>query len=134
MDVLQLDVSGRPQAWITPREAALLYACDAVAWTLGRACHVLRGGIQRTTGLQSRIEVHSIIAVKGAVPSRAWRHTPLRLGVYIQAPQEPMDRIIANHETVRHLLDHEWLHLFRLDDAAGCWRYSPGGGWQAVAA
>ena len=26
MDVLQLDVSGRPQAWITPREAALLYA------------------------------------------------------------------------------------------------------------
>ncbi|NBR87758.1 MAG: hypothetical protein EBT61_20035 [Verrucomicrobia bacterium] len=26
--MLQLDVSGRPQAWITPREAALLYACD----------------------------------------------------------------------------------------------------------
>ena len=76
MDVLQLDVSGRPQAWITPREAALLYACDAVAWTLGRACHVLRGGVQRTTGLQSRIEVHSIVAVKGCVPSRAWRQTP----------------------------------------------------------
>ena len=52
MDVLQLDVSGRPQAWITTREAALLYACDGVAWTLGRACHVLRGGIQRATGLQ----------------------------------------------------------------------------------
>ena len=76
MDVLQLDVSGRPQAWITTREAALLYACDGVAWTLGRACHVLRGGIQRATGLQSRIEVHSIVAVKGVVPTRAWRQTP----------------------------------------------------------
>jgi hypothetical protein len=76
VDVLQLDVSGRPQAWITPREAALLYASDGVAWTLGRACQVLRGGIQRTTGLQSRIEVHSIIAVRGAIPSRAWRQTP----------------------------------------------------------
>ena len=76
MDVLQLDVSGRPQAWITPREAALLYACDGVAWTLGRAVQVLRGGIQRTTGLQSRIEVHAIIAVRGAIPSRAWRVTP----------------------------------------------------------
>ena len=76
MDVLQLDVCGRPQDWITPREAALLYACDAVAWTLGDTCQVLRGGIQRTSGLQSRIEVHSIVAVKGAVPSRAWRHTP----------------------------------------------------------
>ena len=76
MDVLQLDVSGRPQAWITPREAAVLYASDGVAWTLGAACQVLRGGIQRTTGLQSRIEVHPIIAVRGAVPSRAWRQTP----------------------------------------------------------
>ena len=76
MDVLQLDMSGRPQAWITPREAAVLYASDNVAWTLGRACHVLRGGIQRSTGLQSRIEVHSIIAVRGCIPSRAWRTTP----------------------------------------------------------
>ena len=76
MDVLQLDVSGRPQAWISPREAAVLYACDAVAWTLGAAFQVLRGGYQRSTGLQSRIELHPIVAVRGAVPSRAWRQTP----------------------------------------------------------
>jgi len=63
-----------------------------------------------------------------------WRHTPLRLSVFIQAPQEPMDRIIATHATVRHLLDNEWLHLFRLDDEAGCWRYRVGLGWQAVTA
>jgi len=76
MDVLQLDISGRPQAWISPREAAVLYASDAVAWTLGDTFHVLRGGTQRTTGLQSRIEVHPIVAVRGAVPSRAWRQAP----------------------------------------------------------
>jgi 5-methylcytosine-specific restriction endonuclease McrA len=76
MDVLQLDVSGRPQSWITAKEAAVIYASEGVAWTLGRAFHVLRGGIQRATGRQSRIEVHPIIAVRGAVPSRAWRQTP----------------------------------------------------------
>jgi 5-methylcytosine-specific restriction endonuclease McrA len=76
MDVLQLDVSGRPQAWITAKEAAVIYASDGVAWTLGEAFHVMRGGIQRATGLQSRIEVHSIIAVRGAIPTRAWRQTP----------------------------------------------------------
>jgi 5-methylcytosine-specific restriction endonuclease McrA len=76
VDVLQLDVSGRPQAWITAREAAVLYASDGVAWTLGAAFHVLRGGIQRATGRQSRIEVHPIIAVRGAIPTRAWRQTP----------------------------------------------------------
>ena len=76
MDVLQLDVSGRPQAWIALRDAAVLYACDAVAWTLGDTFKVLRGGIQRVSGLQSRIELHPIIAVRGSVPSRAWRQVP----------------------------------------------------------
>ena len=76
VDVLQLDLSGRPQAWIEPRQAAILYACDGVAWTVGSPCQVLRGGIQRKTGLLSRIEVHPIIAVRGTVPSRAWRVAP----------------------------------------------------------
>ena len=76
MEVLQLDISGRPQAWISAKEAAVIYASDGVAWTIGDAFFVLRGGMQRRTGLQSRIEVHPIIAVKGSVPSRAWRQTP----------------------------------------------------------
>ena len=76
MDVLQLDVSGRPQAWISPKEAAVLYASNAIAWTLGDAFQVLRGGIQRSTGKQSRIELHPIVAVRGAIPSRAWRQAP----------------------------------------------------------
>ena len=61
-----------------------------------------------------------------------FRHTPLRLSVFIQAPQDPIDVIIAKHTTVRHLLDHEWLTVFRLADDAGVWRYVPGGQWQAV--
>jgi hypothetical protein len=76
VDVLQLDVSGRPQAWLSSRQAAVIYACDGVAWTLGEPCAILRGGLQRGSGLQSRIEVHPIIAVRGAVPSRAWRQAP----------------------------------------------------------
>src|SRR5450631_4495305 len=76
MEVLQLDISGRPQAWVSAREAAIIYASDGVAWTLGDAFFVLRGGMQRRTGLQSRIEVHPIIAVRGSVPSRAWRQAP----------------------------------------------------------
>jgi uncharacterized protein YbcC (UPF0753/DUF2309 family) len=62
-----------------------------------------------------------------------WRHTPLRLSVFIQAPQEPIDNIIAKHTTVRHLLENEWLHLFRLGDEHGVWRYTPAGHWEAVA-
>ncbi len=76
MDVLQLDVSGRPQAWLSAKEAAVLYASNGVAWTLGDPFLVLRGGIQRRTGVQSRLELHPIVAVHGSVPSRAWRQEP----------------------------------------------------------
>jgi hypothetical protein len=71
VEVLQLDVSGRPQAWISAKEAAVLYAVEAVAWTVGDAVYLLRGGTQRLTGQPSRIEVHPIIAVRGSIPSRA---------------------------------------------------------------
>ena len=63
-----------------------------------------------------------------------FRHTPLRLSVFIQAPQEAIDAIVQKSETVRHLLDNGWLHLFRLADDAGVWRYRCGGSWEAVAA
>ena len=53
MEVLQLDVSGRPQSWLSAKEAAVLYASDGVAWTLGYAFYVLRGGVQRRTWRQS---------------------------------------------------------------------------------
>ena len=75
-NVLQLDVSGRPQAWLSLPEAATLYAAGAVAWTLGDPFHVMRGGVQRATGHLSRIEVHPIVAVRGTIPSRAWRVVP----------------------------------------------------------
>jgi 5-methylcytosine-specific restriction endonuclease McrA len=76
MDVLQLDVSGRPQAWLSVKDAAVLYASDGIAWTLGDPFLVLRGGIQRRTGAQSRLELHPIVAARGTMPSRAWRTEP----------------------------------------------------------
>ncbi len=76
MEVLQLDVSGRPQAWLTPQEATVMYASDAVAWTLGDPFMVMRGGWQRATGCMSRIELHPIIACRGMIPARAWREEP----------------------------------------------------------
>jgi uncharacterized protein YbcC (UPF0753/DUF2309 family) len=46
-----------------------------------------------------------------------WRHAPLRLSVFIAAPQAAIERVLAKHLQVRQLVEHEWLHLFRLGDA-----------------
>ncbi len=46
-----------------------------------------------------------------------WMHEPLRLSVYIEAPREPVLDIVERHETLRQLVDNEWLFLFCLDDS-----------------
>ena len=58
-----------------------------------------------------------------------FRHTPLRLSVFIDAPEAAIDAVIEKHALVRQLVDNEWLHLFRLEGAAVTQRRV--GGWQA---
>jgi len=74
--VLSLDAYGRIMDWISWREAAHLYARDAVAWTLGEPCFTLRGGINRSTGRQSRLDLHSIIASRGHARASALSPSP----------------------------------------------------------
>lgn len=66
VQILQLDVRGMPQEWITPEDAACCYARGSVAWTVGSVISTLRGGHNAQTGLQSRIDVHAIVATTGA--------------------------------------------------------------------
>jgi len=43
-------------------------------------------------------------------------HEPLRLNVFIEAPLEAMNAIIAKHRVVRELVDNRWVHLFALTE------------------
>jgi len=58
-----------------------------------------------------------------------WMHTPLRLSVFVDAPREMIDTIVARHPTVRQLVEHQWLYLFRFADAGIERRHE--GVWQA---
>ncbi|PKQ26873.1 MAG: HNH endonuclease [Candidatus Anoxymicrobium japonicum] len=74
--VLSLDAYGRILNWISWQDAACLFARDAIAWTLGSPCLLVRGGINRSNGQQSIIELHSIIAARGHASPRALDPTP----------------------------------------------------------
>jgi len=43
-------------------------------------------------------------------------HEPLRLNVFIEAPLEAINDVIAKHQGVRDLVDHRWIHLFALTE------------------
>jgi len=63
--ILKLDISGVPERWLSPEEAASHYCTGSVAWTLGDEVVVLHGGFNRLTGQRSRLGLHPIIAVHG---------------------------------------------------------------------
>ncbi len=65
--VLQLDIQGTPQAWISLEHAATHVASGSVAWVDGEGpLASLRGGFNAARGCQSIIDVHPIIALHGA--------------------------------------------------------------------
>lgn len=65
--VLQLDIQGTPQAWISLEQAATHVAADAVAWAEGASpLAVLRGGFNVPRRAPSVIEVYPIIALHGS--------------------------------------------------------------------
>lgn len=60
-------------------------------------------------------------------------HEPLRLNVFIEAPLAAISGIIAASQTVRELVDNQWLHLWAInDDGRVSHRYTGGGEWAAA--
>jgi uncharacterized protein YbcC (UPF0753/DUF2309 family) len=57
------------------------------------------------------------LALQSVHDGADWVHEPLRLSVFAEAPATAIDGIIAKHAVVRQLVEHGWLHLFRIDPA-----------------
>jgi 5-methylcytosine-specific restriction endonuclease McrA len=66
MNVLALDASGLPRAWVNLEDAICYHAKDQVVWSLGETIAEFRGGY-RNDGSQSVLQTTSIIAVRGSV-------------------------------------------------------------------
>ncbi|WP_029462983.1 HNH endonuclease [Serpentinimonas barnesii] len=65
MKVLKLSAQGVPQSWISLEQAVLHYAANEVRWEAGLRVARFRGGTNALTGLQSVIEINSIIGTAG---------------------------------------------------------------------
>ena len=65
--ILKLDIAGQPRGWITANEAVTAYARGDVIYGIGDPLPPVLGGIQRISGLRSRIDLQPIIAVQGRV-------------------------------------------------------------------
>ncbi|MBT2332316.1 HNH endonuclease [Variovorax paradoxus] len=75
--VLQLDIQGTPQAWISLEQAASHYATGSVVWEDGEGpLATMRGGFNVARGVQSRFDISPIIALKGCAKVNLFDHAP----------------------------------------------------------
>lgn len=65
-EILRTDVAGMPLEWIDYRDAVRMYHTGQVAYTCGSRLYRLLGGTNARSGRRTSVEVHSIIATRGA--------------------------------------------------------------------
>lgn len=68
--ILRLDLAGQPRGWITAHEAVSAYAKGDVIYGIGESLPPVFGGIQRLTGIRSRIDLQPIVALRGRIRER----------------------------------------------------------------
>ncbi|MDC0611726.1 DUF2309 domain-containing protein [Vibrio sp.] len=54
---------------------------------------------------------------------KQYRHQPVRLSTFIQAPKEAIEAIMARHSDVSSLIDNNWLFLYQIDENNQVWQY-----------
>ncbi len=47
---------------------------------------------------------------------KTYQHKPQRLNVFIAAPIDAISKILEKHESIRNLVDNEWIFLLSLDE------------------
>jgi len=72
--ILQLDIGGNPQNWITYEDACYHESKDNVAWSMGAVDFDVYGGTCALTGERTVLTINTIIAVRGEMNDKAMKH------------------------------------------------------------
>jgi uncharacterized protein YbcC (UPF0753/DUF2309 family) len=69
------------------------------------------------------------LAMQSLHDGHTLRHPPLRLSVFIEAPQRSIDSIIEAHAVVHDLVSNGWIHLLRIEPSTGSVERRTPNGW-----
>lgn len=72
------------------------------------------------------------LALQSLHDGKRWVHEPLRLNVFVEAPQDPIDDVISRHNLVRELIENEWLYFFRIEGNGSIYRRGIDRQWKQV--
>lgn len=62
-----------------------------------------------------------------------YQHEPQRLNVIIEAPIDEMSKILEKHDSIRNLVDNQWIYLFAINDTGKvAYRYIGNLEWELI--
>jgi uncharacterized protein YbcC (UPF0753/DUF2309 family) len=88
---------------------------------------VVGGGIGVCEGRGGDLRIG--LPLQSVHDGRRFRHTPVRLSVFVAADERQLEAALAQSEPARQLVENGWLHLFRLATDGRCFRRRVGGGY-----
>lgn len=91
---------------------------------VGRSGVVLGNGGDLRTGLA----LQSVSSADGR-----WFHEPLRLQVFVEAPQQRIDAVLDASPGVADLVENGWIRLFAIDPEREAVAQRTAGGWEPIA-
>ena len=80
-----------------------------------KTLHNVSGGIGVLEGSAGDLRIG--LAWQSVHDGKQFQHLPQRLNVVIDAPQEAINSILQKHSMLQDLFDHQWLKLFRMNEA-----------------
>lgn len=88
---------------------------------------VVAGGIGVCEGRGGDLRIG--LPLQSVHDGQRFRHTPVRLLVFVAADEARIDGALAASAPARQLVENGWLHLFRLAADGSCWQRQRAGGW-----
>ena len=110
------------------------YASTAAPGVFGAGNKVLHNLVNETGVVEGNGgDLRVGLPMQSVHDGERFTHEPLRLSVFIEAPRDAIEGIIAKHATVRELVDHGWLHLIHVNpDDLSVTRRTAGGKYGPV--
>ena len=78
-----------------------------------KTLHNVVGGLGVQEGFAGDLRVG--LPIQSVHDGVKFQHEPARLNVIIEAPVDEMSIILSKHESIRNLLDNQWIYLFAID-------------------
>lgn len=96
-----------------------------------KTLHNVVGGLGVLEGFAG--DLRTGLPMQSVHDGEKYQHAPQRLNVIVEAPIDEMSKILKKHDSIRNLVDNQWIYLFAINDTGKVtYRYIRNLEWELI--